>query len=124
VRKQIEVHKASERQLQSAVADWLALALPPDAFFSSIGHGGGGKVRGALLKRTGLKAGVPDLLVIADGRARFIELKTAKGRLSPAQREAHDALVRAGALVAVCRSIEDVAAQISAWGIPTRAKVA
>jgi len=109
----------SEEALHRAVAHYLSLALLPPAWFTTIGHGGGGKVRGGKLKSMGLKAGTPDILIIHN-RAFWIELKTTKGRMSPEQRDVHEALVRAGACVAVCRSIPDVWRVLQLWEIPTR----
>ena len=109
-----------EQALQVAVADYLRLVLPPTVFWSAVGHGGGGRVRGAILKAMGLRAGVPDLFLIHGGRAYFIELKTPTGRISTAQMVAHDAIERAGATVAICRSVDAVADQLRRWVIKTR----
>ena len=67
---------------------------------------------------TGL--GYADILIIARGVAFLIELKAAKGSLSPAQ---IDVIERLGwaecSIVAVCRSIDDVKAALFDWCIPT-----
>lgn len=81
-------------------------------------------MRGKILSGLGMKKGVPDIILIHDSRAHFIELKSAKGVLSPAQREVHEALARAGCPVAVCRNIDDVRALFGPtgrwWPIPIR----
>jgi len=110
--------------LQRAVARFLDMALPDGAVWSAIGHGGGGKVRGAILKAMGLKAGIPDVLIIHRGRPIFIELKAQNGRLSLAQQAMHNKLTIAGALVAVCRSVDEVQQILECVGIDLRAKVA
>lgn len=56
--------------------------------------------------------GTPDLLVMVDGRALGIELKTPVGRLSPEQVACHAAWERMGTPVRVCRSVQDVLAAI------------
>ena len=56
----------------------------------------GHKARNKALK-TGMAAGEPDLRVyMAGGQLGLIELKTATGRLSPAQRDRHELLRRLG----------------------------
>ena len=113
-------HAHHEDDLHMAVAQLLRLVLPADAIWSTIPAGGGGKIRGAKLKKMGYRAGWPDIEIVASGRPHVIELKTLTGTVSPVQRACHKALVRAGALVAVCRSIPDVEGTLRGWGL-TRA---
>ena len=57
----------------------------------------------------GSEKGVPDILgVLPDGRALLIEVKTARGRVSPHQEKFIQAARAAGALVIVARCVEDV----------------
>lgn len=65
---------------------------------------------GASLKRAGMKRGVPDILVfVAVGKYHglAIELKTAKGRLTPEQQGWLDRLNNNGWLARVCYSGRD-----------------
>ena len=71
------------------------------------------------LKRMGLKAGIPDLCIIYNGRAFFIELKTPKGVLSQVQKERQVELAGAGAHIDVCRSVDDVRETLKYFLIPT-----
>jgi hypothetical protein len=80
-------------------------------------------MRGAILKGMGLKAGVPDLLLIRAIRPCFIELKSAKGSLSPAQKAVHDSIRRAGGWVAVAHSADEVLGILKAWEFPTRERM-
>lgn len=114
----------SELALHQAVAHYLAVTLLPPATWCTIGHGGGGRARGRKLKTMGVKPGWPDLLILAFQRTFWIELKTAKGRLSPEQRAVHEDLIAAGACVAVCRSIEEVQQALEAWELPIRGRIA
>ncbi len=68
----------------------------------------------------GLKAGWPDLIGCYRGRFFGIELKTKKGRPSPAQKEAHMAIITAGGVVTVCRSVEEVRAFLDTLGVASR----
>lgn len=108
----------SERALQTAVFDFLRLALPPDAFCHAIPNGDG-----RMTTAPGTVAGVPDLLVVYQGRAIYIELKTKTGAVRTSQRWVHDRLTSAGGVVTVCRSVEQVAEFLSLL-IPLRARIA
>ena len=113
----------TERDLHLAVVDYLSRALAGSAWYTTFPLGGGGKVRGAQLKRAGAKVGTPDILVIDDGRAHWIELKAPKGRVSAEQTSCHAELQRAGAAVGVARSIEDVEALLVRWLVPLRGRL-
>jgi hypothetical protein len=113
-------NRQPEQALQRAVVHYLAVALTPASWFSTFPAGGGGYLRGAILKGIGLKAGVPDLLLIHAGRVRFLELKSGKGRVSEAQEACAAALLAAGTTVVVVRSLEAVKQALLDWDIPTR----
>lgn len=99
----------TEDRLQITVADYLDRCLPDDAVWFAVPNGGSRNVREAVkLKRMGVKAGVPDLCIIWRRRAILIELKTAKGRVSPEQNHRMEMLTIAGAVVTVCRSLDEV----------------
>lgn len=108
-----------EQSLQIHVAELLGWLLPPEIPWTAIGHGGGGKMRGMILKGMGVHAGWPDLMLIYAGRPYFIELK-AGSSVSPAQKIVLPAIQAAGGHIAVCRSIEAVRDSLLHWGIPTR----
>lgn len=93
----------SERQLQTAVFGFLRVALPQDAVAFAVPNGDG-----QMTLAPGALSGAPDLCVIYQGRAVFIELKTRTGAVRPSQRWVHDKLIAAGAVVSVCRSVKDV----------------
>ena len=63
----------------------------------------------------GTKAGVPDFLLVADSRLFGLELKTAMGSLSKPQKLTHAALIRAGAEIAVARTLAETAATLRRW---------
>ena len=112
-----------ERQIHVQVADYLRLALrSPDCWWTTIPAGGGGKVRGAQLKRKGYVAGTPDILIVFQGIAYWIELKRPGEHLSAEQERQHRALRAAGCLAGVGWSVADVYSTICAWGMPVEAK--
>ena len=110
-----------EEQLHRAVARFLDVALPEDAWWSTFPSGGGGKIRGARLKAMGLKAGVPDILIIWRGEAFWIELKAKGGRVSSAQWETRTAIARAGSHVGFVYGVDEVDSLLRAFGVPLRA---
>jgi hypothetical protein len=99
----------SEHSEQSALIQWAAMQearYPELRLLFAIPNGSArDKITGALLKREGVKAGVPDLfLPVARGghHGLFIELKV--GRNKPAEKQAAwlDALTQAGYLAVAC----------------------
>ncbi len=118
-----------EQTLQIQVAQYLRLALRAPTLWTSIGHGGGGRVRGAKLKAAGVAKGWPDLIImhpLPGGQYTFVlglELKSAKGRQSPEQRAMAVSFRAVGGHYAVCRSIDEVVAELRAIGIPLRGKL-
>jgi hypothetical protein len=120
-----------EEQLHRAVAQYLAFtSLQGGFWFAHVPNGGARtKAEGGILKSMGVRAGVPDLLVIHQGRAFWLEVKAppkvlssgrvsqAKPRTSPEQVETIRALQLAGCEVAVVRSLIEVQALLKMWGI-------
>ena len=112
-----------EEMLQKAVAQFLDLALLPGAVYFHVPNQRGTRKRweNALLKALGVKAGIPDIVVVYAARAFFIELK-APGRLaSKIQKDMHAQLGDAGCPVAVCKTLPEVEGVLAAWEIPMRA---
>lgn len=99
-------------------------AVAKSAYWTSLDHAGGGPVVGRFRKARGVRKGLPDVMVLHQGRALFLELKAEKGTLSESQRECHKALNYAGASVFVVRSIEDVQFALESSSIQPRARVA
>jgi hypothetical protein len=116
-----------ERELHAVVAQFLRLALRAPRTWTTFPAGGGGLKRGRMLARLGLRPGWPDILVLHPSPTTLdrrhvivvgLELKTEVGRQSAAQREVEADFIAAGAAFALCRSINDVHAALSAAGIP------
>jgi hypothetical protein len=127
VRKRIHTvsDAASEHQIQCAVARYLDLALDgvPNCIWWAVPNGGFRDVRTASkLKAEGVKPGVSDIMVLWGGRLICIELKTAKGRQSPEQKQWADSATCAGAAYYVARSVEQVEEFLDAAGLPLRAR--
>lgn len=112
----------AEFQLNKIVAQYFRVASPPGMSWHSIPNGGQRHTKVAQkLVATGLRAGVPDLLVIWRGHPIYIELKTPVGAVSAVQKQMHRELVESGADVLVLRSVEGVEAALREFGIPLMA---
>ena len=118
--------KTPEQDLQKAVAGYLRHALRSPTIWTAIGHGGGGALRGAILKGMGVQPGWPDILILhPEDHYTFvlgIELK-AKGSLSPEQKAMVNSFATAGAVLVTCRSIEAVEHYLTLNGVPLYASV-
>jgi hypothetical protein len=67
--------------------------------------------------RDGMLPGCPDLLIIHQGRAYWLEMKAPDGSLNDNQRKAHPKLRAAGTPVEVAYSVDDGLEACRAWGL-------
>ena len=103
--------KQDEARLQGAAVTYLRTSLPSRALVFAVPNGGSrDKREAARLKWQGVLAGVPDVLVILDGRTFGIEFKAPKGKLSDAQKAIADRFHENGCPWTVARSLDDVEA--------------
>ena len=94
-------------EIRLALSDSCVLARSPAGFFYQ-----GKRVRNTLTNLRPTKVlipGWPDLTGFrrSDGRAVFIEVKTAKGKPSPEQLKFIELAKRSGALAGIARSVQD-----------------
>lgn len=71
----------------------------------------------AKLKKMGVLAGMPDLLLLRDGKLYALELKTEAGRVSDCQHLALAMLSSAGAQIAVAYGLSEALAKLEAWDL-------
>lgn len=110
-----------EGPIHRAILDLLALTLPPDAVWhhspNELDMAGPEAARQiAKARKLGTRAGWPDIEIIWQGRAYFMEVK-AESRQSDAQKEVEEDLVRAGACYAVVRSVREAEDALMQWGM-------
>ena len=90
-------------------------------FLFSIPNDAAGRIspaRAARLVASGLRAGVSDLILIgADGRAHFLEIKTPAGRLSPRQKIFAEHCQKMGWPYEVARSVDEALTICKKWGM-------
>jgi hypothetical protein len=107
-----------EAQLQRALIGHLRWRAPLDCWWTHIPNGGARTpIEGAILKGLGTRPGAPDLLIVSAGRPIFIECKVPGRKLSAAQVECHEALTRAGAVIATVNNIDDALAFLRRLGV-------
>ena len=114
-----------EADLQRAVVTALRFALPKDAIIHHCANevteaGPRGAKRQAILVGMGVHPGFADLMVLCAGRVLFLELKSLKGRLSPAQQTFRDAVMVQGFGWALVRSLDDALDALADHGFTTR----
>jgi len=116
--------KGAEHELQKACVRWFTLQYPEikDLLIAIPNGGQRNVIVAAKLKAEGAKAGVPDLvLAVPDSpfhwehAGLWIEMKTAKGRLQPSQKEYLKKLAYHGYAVAVCRSFDEFRATVKQY---------
>ena len=114
----------SEAAIQRDIVRTLRFGLPSGWLVVGVSNNPRSRIGGAIEKAMGLTAGLPDLALYGnlDGSpfTGFLEVKTAKGRVSEAQRDMHDRLQDAGFRVAIVRSVEDSIKTTKVWGLPVR----
>lgn len=127
----------AEQRFHLAVAEYLDAILDPALTYWWHTPNGGARspVEAAILKAMGVRAGFPDIVVLALEAATLggvetgihklclMELKRpdGTGRMSPAQEETHRRLSGLAAVPFLCESLEHVRLALESDGIPMRA---
>jgi len=100
--------------------DWL---LPQDAFAFAVPNGGTRNIIEAVnLKRQGVKAGVPDIIIVHRGKALGLELKSKNGSLQDSQKATFPKMRAAGMRIEVARSLGEAFDLIREMGITLKSK--
>lgn len=116
-RSKVRRIEPSEHQIQSAYFDWVRLAYPGCKLIYAVPNGGKRHIVTAMkMQREGVTPGMPDVNIdvpkisdtVSDYYGMRIEVKTKKGALNAAQKEAHIQLESVGIWVVVCRSTESM----------------
>ncbi len=113
-KKRTKLPTVSEHKLQTQVADYLAAVPKPPVYWTAVDHAAKLSPRqAASRKRRGVKRGIADFMIVwKDGYGHtqliWIELKSARGSLSPEQKDFAFQMIRCNSNVFLCRSVEDV----------------
>jgi hypothetical protein len=118
-------HGTPEADLQRAVVIALRFALPKTAILHHCANevtepGSRGAKRQAILVGMGVQPGFADLIVLCDGCVLFLELKSLKGRLSPAQEAFRNGVLAQGFGWALVRSLDDALGALADHGFTSR----
>jgi hypothetical protein len=118
-----------EHSIQRTVASVLRLEIGLEGKISgdgvtwfSIDHAGPPELLGMRSGR-GIPDGIFDMVVLYQGRAFWIELKSRDGTVSPPQRSMAATLLLSGCRIGVARDERDVLALLDAWELPRRRRV-
>ena len=107
----------SEEDLHRAIVGVLAVEALPGVIAFHVPNGGKrGKAEAGRLKGMGTLAGIPDLIIIANGRVYGLEIKTDRGTLSASQKAIAERFRRAGAEFDVVRSLHAARLLLRRWG--------
>jgi hypothetical protein len=107
-----------ENLIQRALFEHLRVRSASGVYAFHVPNGGArSPIEGAILNGLGVRAGVPDLIAVKDGRTYALEIKRPGGRLTAAQNAAHAALRAAGATVVTSYGLDDALAQLERWGL-------
>lgn len=117
--------RTPEADLQRAVVTALRFALPKGAI---VHHSANevteasprGACKQAILVGMGVYPGFADLVVLCEGSALFLELKSPKGRLTPAQEAFRDTVLAQGFGWALVRTLDDALGALADHGFTTR----
>lgn len=113
--------RSPEESLQRAVADYLDTVLPQGyKWFHPPNGGGRSKAEAGALRAQGVKRGVPDVIIVGDGKLYAVELKVGKNTISTEQMEWLDHFRENGFEAGVAKSVDDVRAFLKGAGIEIR----
>jgi hypothetical protein len=107
-----------EDAIQRAVFEHLRIRGAEGAFFFAVPNGGFRRpVEAAILSGLGVRAGVPDVIVIHNGRCFAMELKAEGGRATDKQLACIAALREAGAFTCIAEDLDRALACLESWGL-------
>ena len=107
-----------EAQIQRAVFQHLRARAAPGVFAFHPANGGYRKpIEAKILQGLGVRAGVPDIIAIKDGRCYALELKSAGGKLSENQERVLIALRDADAMGTHAHGLDQALRILEGWGL-------
>ncbi len=109
-----------ESRIQQACVKWFRYQYPQHArlLFAVPNGGARSAITAAILKGEGVVAGVADLILFLPRQGRHalcIEMKTAKGRQSPEQKEWQRQVEEQGYMYIVCRNVDSFIEDVRAY---------
>ncbi|PWT93478.1 MAG: hypothetical protein C5B56_00680 [Proteobacteria bacterium] len=107
-----------EQLIQKTVFQHIAARGVANLFAFHPANGGYRRpIEAKILQGQGVRAGVPDVILIHAGRTYALEIKTEGGRATPKQLEAIAAMEAAGAYCCVAEGLDRALAVLEGWGL-------
>jgi len=107
-----------EDAIQRAVFEHIRARPALNLVAFAVPNGGArSKAEAAIMQGLGVTAGVPDIILIHDGRVYALELKAEKGKLTEAQTEMMWRLCNAGAKVGVTYGLDGALDFLESYGL-------
>lgn len=99
----------NEHDIQVALFDYLALALRPELEARAVPNGEKRHIRVASrLKAEGVRRGTPDIFIcLPEGKVAWLEMKAAKGSLSPEQKAFREKVEALGHHYSVAKTVTE-----------------
>ena len=104
-----------ESEIQQSCVRWFRYAFPQYIILSMPNGGSRNVIEAANLKREGALAGASDLMVIAERRVLFVEMKKPGGRQQQTQKEFQHRVEVLGHKYVVCYSLDDFMQKVKDW---------
>jgi hypothetical protein len=108
-----------ERHIHRAIHDYLTVALPVGSIVWTIPGGDGARTMAPRYRK-----GSPDIVFAVGGRTYAVEVKGARGKMSPEQIAECNRCAAAAVPYGEVRSVDDMANMLFRWGIEPRASIA
>lgn len=109
---------AREQDIQKAVFAHIAQRGVPNLFAFHPANGGYRRpIEARILKGQGVRAGVPDVILIHAGRTYGLEIKAEGGRATQKQLDAIAAMEAAGAYCCIVEGLDRALAVLEGWGL-------
>lgn len=110
--------RCDEEQIQAALVLHLTVRAAHGVVWFHCPNGGRrGAGEAGRFKALGVRAGVPDLVLVREGHFYGLELKAERGRVSDVQAAMLAELEAAGATVAVAYGLDDALDTVTRWGL-------
>lgn len=107
-----------EAQIQRAVFQHIKQRAMPGVFAFHVPNGGYRKpIEAAIMKGMGVRAGVPDVMVIYQGNVYALELKAEGGRPTENQFKAVEDIRNAGGHAVIVEGLDRALRCLETWGI-------
>ncbi len=104
-----------ESGIQQACVKWFRLEFPQYIILSIPNGGSRNAIEAANLKKEGALAGASDLMIIAERRVLFVEMKRPKGRQQQSQKDFQRRVEMLGHRYVLAYSLDDFVQKVKEW---------